>query len=107
MGESKVEKVREKLRDQAYEMERTLRGARRVTRFPGLCGDCKFLELVRTQYGGIRKVWCDELDISLDPRDPVIECADYWKRGNIVLSDMVDQAVLLNIRDFLNESLYL
>lgn len=113
MEEIKTEdqKIRAALQDSAYEVERRTRWHRGdgEARFPGLCGSCKFLKLATARYGGMKKAVCAMLEMRLDPRDPIEDCTDYWKKGHMTLTEMVDRAHLIGMvgRSYDDEKMYL
>jgi len=53
----------------------------------GVCGDCKYLEGFKTQYGTIR-ARCSCYKVRLDGQDPILDCTEYVKRGEMSLQDM-------------------
>lgn len=109
--QTEEEKVKETLQEQAYHVERRMSWNRGDSRrsFPGLCGTCKYLRLASTQYGGLRRAMCSVFEMGIDPRDPIDECTEYWKRGQLNLSEMVDRARLIGSvgKAYADERLYL
>ncbi len=105
------ERIKEKLEGQAYDMERRAFWSKGTSpdKFPGLCGTCKYLRLAKTQYGGIKRAVCAVFEMAIDPRDPVDECTEYWKRGQLTLPEMVERAKLISIkgREYTDEKLYM
>ena len=109
---TKEEEIKEELQEQAYHVERRAfwnRGEAPIKSFPGLCGTCKYLRLCGTRYGGLRKAMCSVFEMPVDPRDPVDECTEYWRRGQLTLPEMVDRSVLIGSvgRSYADERLYL
>lgn len=105
------ERIKEKLESQAYEMERRAFWSKGGSpgNFPGLCGTCKYLRRCTSQYGGLRKAMCAVFEMHVDPRDPIDECTEYWRRGQLTLPEMVDRSVLIGSvgRSYADEKLYL
>ena len=72
----------------------------------GLCSTCKWMEWRKTALGTVSyrcgSADCDTLVIkphTVFPSeiDPIIDCDDYCKRGEMTLHDMVQMATLINV----------
>lgn len=62
----------------------------------GLCQSCTFLNALKTEFGTIM-ARCPEFEIKLNANDPVKECTNYEKVGQVHLRDMFALAVLIEI----------
>jgi len=69
----------------------------------GLCSACKCFKLQVSEFGGDRS-WCDmyyELpDGFLSPNrtDPIVECSNYYPKGQMDLNQMLEIAVIIEIQ---------
>ena len=62
----------------------------------GLCNDCSEAYIYKKQYSG----WngkCNMWDKRLNPIDPVLECMQYTKKGQLSLEDMKSIAEIIDI----------
>ncbi len=102
--------VRKKFASQAYEVEERLGQGAIDTggkRLQGLCNTCKYLRFARDNLGNIMHSRCSAFDVTLDPRDHISECTEYWRRGQATLQEMVDVAKLLGgLNKYSDENLY-
>ncbi len=60
----------------------------------GICSSCSYFKYARTQYR-IRKAFCGELEIPLYDSDPITECSEFSRRGELSLWDMKGMAIYL------------
>lgn len=81
----------------ADEMEEKWRDSSRFSEDFGICNDCSHFYATETKFS---KVYarCTEIEKRLDPRDPIVKCSWYRKRGMLSIYDMKEMATPIDIR---------
>ena len=75
------------------EGDRIIEGRIKASSQYGLCYKCRYLKLVKTEFGKER-AWCDEdwdgRFIRPNTLDPVQDCATYYPKGQLTLNEMMN-----------------
>ena len=61
----------------------------------GLCSDCSSLNYCRSEFGNI-VASCARFKIRITGRNRIMECTDYYQRGQMSLYDMYQIAWIIN-----------
>lgn len=99
---------RDTLQDLAYTISETYED-RYIGRFQsyGICGRCRDFKYRKTKHMMEMEVWCDSYNqnnntyIKVVPncQDPVIDCSDFYPKGQMTLESMSRIAALIDTKE--------
>lgn len=107
MAEKKTQK--EELKDWAedFSVSKYLEGSGPGIRqnWPGLCGKCSNLAVVKDETGEVVRAVCrdsafesgDGYPMRLDSRRPVSQCTEFWPVNQPSLAEMIDNAKIIQV----------
>lgn len=62
----------------------------------GLCNTCTKVRICKTKYHRVM-AYCEQWERHLNEIDPVIECTNYKKRGQLSLFEMQNMAIIIEL----------
>ena len=63
----------------------------------GICSDCEFRKCAKTRYLNVF-AFCGIFKMELNQQDPIVECTNYNKRGEMELHEMYNMAILIDAK---------